>query len=56
MRPQASVEFHQALSEIGHDSELILVEGATYGDLPTRTPEAFAATVHQVMELAQGSN
>ena len=56
VRPHVSVDFHQALSEVSYDSELIMVEGATHSDLPTRTSEAFAATVRQVMDLAQGSN
>ena len=56
VRPQVSADFHQALSEVGYDSRLITIEGATYSDLPTRTPAAIAGTVQRVMGLAQGSN
>ena len=54
--PQVSIEFHQALADAGYDVELIVVEGAAHTALLSRSSDAFALVVQQVMELARSSS
>jgi len=53
---EASMEFHQALADAGYDVELIVVEGAAHTALLSRSSDAFALVVQQVMELARSSS
>jgi acetyl esterase/lipase len=52
---EVSKEFHQALADAGYDVELIVVEGATHGDLISDS-DVIELTVEEVMELAVGSS
>ena len=53
---EVSMEFHQALVDAGYDIELIVVEGAHHTALLSRSSDAFALVVQQVMELARSSS
>jgi dienelactone hydrolase len=50
-----SMEFHQALEDAGYATELVVVEGASHGDLILKGTDAFAMAVQQVMELVRSS-
>lgn len=49
-----SVDFHQALVDAGYDAEITLVDGASHTAITRPGSEAFAITVRQAFEVAQG--
>ena len=56
--PEASIEFHQALSDAGYDAELIILAGTSHTTLTNKYlyPEAFDLIVQEVMELTRTSS
>jgi acetyl esterase/lipase len=56
VRPQVSIDFHQALEEAGYDATLTLVEGAHHTDVTSGSrSELFQVVVEQTMEVANSS-
>lgn len=55
VRPQVSIDFHQALSDAGYDVTLTLLEGASVEDIHESGSEAFETTVQQTLEVARDS-
>jgi acetyl esterase/lipase len=55
VRPDVSIEFHQALVDAGYDVELILVEDVSHLALTIPSSDGFTLIVQLAMELASNS-